>query len=68
VQTITLTLNIGYNGAGIIGADRTTSFPHYSNVGDSLSGQTVSQILTAANGALAGDSLPLGMNSAVLRR
>ncbi len=61
VQAATLTLNIGFNHAGMIGAGP-NNFGSlvYNNASDSLSGQTVSQILEAANGALAGGSLPAG--------
>ena len=63
MQTITLTLNIGFNQAGAIGAGP-NNFGSllYSNTNgtDSLSGLTISQILAAANAALAGQGLPAG--------
>ena len=61
LQTIALTLNIGFNRAGVIGAGP-NNFGSliYTKEGDSLSGRTVSQVLEAANGALAGQGLPAG--------
>jgi hypothetical protein len=60
-QTITLTLNIAFNTAGVLGVGP-NNFGSlvYTKSGDSLSGFTVNQILAAANRALAGMGLPPG--------
>jgi hypothetical protein len=60
-QTITLTLNIAFNTAGVIGVGP-NNFGSliYTKSGDALSGLTVNQILDAANHALAGLGLPAG--------
>jgi hypothetical protein len=63
LQTLTLNLNIGFNQAGVIGAGPNNfgSLLYSSTNGnDSLSGISVSQILAAANTALAGQGLPAG--------
>jgi len=60
-QAITLSLNIGFNRAGVLGiGPNNFGALVYSRAGDSLSGMTVSQILAAANQALAGLGLPTG--------
>jgi hypothetical protein len=60
-QTITLTLNIGFNSSGALGiGPNNFGSLIYTNSGDSLSGLTVSQILDIANRALAGLGLPAG--------
>ncbi len=60
-QALLLTLNIGFNSAGILGSGP-NNFGSllYSNGSDSLNGQSVSQILGAANQALSGLALPAG--------
>jgi hypothetical protein len=60
-QTITLTLNIAFNTAGVLGiGPNNFGSLIYTKSGDSLSGLTVNQILDAANRALAGMGLPAG--------
>jgi hypothetical protein len=61
LQSAALSLNIGFNQAGVIGAGP-NNFGSlvYSNGNDALSGMTISQILDAANAALAGQGLPAG--------
>jgi hypothetical protein len=62
-QALLLTLNIGLNTAGMLGAGP-NNFGSlvYTNTGDALNGQSISQILVAANQALAGLALPAGYN------
>jgi hypothetical protein len=56
-----LTLNIGFNNAGLLGSNMTGwANLVYINPGDSLSGRSITQILAAANDALAGLGLPAG--------
>jgi len=67
LQTITLTLNVGFNQAGVIGAGPNnfgSLVYNNTNGSDPLRGMTVSQILAAANGALAGQGLPAGYDFA----
>jgi hypothetical protein len=60
----TLALNIGFNAAGVTGSAFTNFgslvYYNYPGMPDSLSGMTISQILGAANTALAGLGLPAG--------
>jgi hypothetical protein len=57
----TLTLNIGFNDAGVNGSNQTGwSGLIYVNPGDSLSGLSITQILGVANDALGGLGLPAG--------
>jgi hypothetical protein len=60
-QAVTLALNIRFSTLGVIGVGP-NNFGSliYTQPGDSLSGSTVSEILAAANGALAGLGLPEG--------
>jgi hypothetical protein len=60
-QAATVTINIALNTAGVIGAGP-NNFGSliYTQDGDSLSGLTISEILAAANRALAGLGLPAG--------
>jgi hypothetical protein len=60
-QTITLTLNIAFNTAGVIGiGPNNFGSLIYTKSGDSLNGLTVKEILDVANHALAGLGLPAG--------
>ncbi len=61
-QTLALTLNVGFNTAGVlgIGPNNFGSLVYTNSGSDSLNGMTVSQILAAANQALAGLGLPPG--------
>src|SRR5690242_6143470 len=55
LQTIVLSLNIGFNNAGVLGtASNNFGSLIYTNAGDSLSGLPVGKIVDAANRALAG--------------
>lgn len=61
-QTTTLTLNVGFDAAGVSGGSDPSDFGDLTlcNTGTSLDGQTVSQILGTANTALGTASLPSG--------
>jgi len=61
-QTATLALNLGFNAAGVLGGNTNFGTNVYLNIGvaDSLSGYTVSLLLTVADQALAGYPLPSG--------
>ncbi len=61
-QTLALTLNVGFNAAGFLGASNVFGNLVYTNSGDSLNGLNVNQILNVANQALAGLPLPAGYN------
>jgi hypothetical protein len=66
-QTLALTLNIGFNTAGVLGAGPNSfGWLIYTNGGDSLNGLTINQILDAANRALAGLGLPAGYDFSTL--
>jgi hypothetical protein len=60
-QTAALAISVAFSAAGVT-SNSTGNFGdlYYCNAGSSLSGQTVSYILGAANTALAGKGLPAG--------
>lgn len=66
-QTTTLALNVAFNNAGVAGS-AASGFPNlvYRNPSDSLDGMTVTQILAAADAALAGFGLPPGYSFGTL--
>jgi hypothetical protein len=66
-QALTLTINIKFNESGVIGVGP-NNFGSlvYTQPNDSLSGRTVSEILLAANRALAGQDLPAGYSASGL--
>ncbi|HSU56564.1 MAG TPA: immunoglobulin domain-containing protein, partial [Candidatus Dormibacteraeota bacterium] len=61
-QALLLTLNIGFNSAGVLGVGPNNfgSLIYSNGSADSLDGRPISKILDAANGALAGSGLPAG--------
>jgi hypothetical protein len=66
-QAVALGLNVGFNDSGVAGSPNADySSLIYVNPGDSLSGQSVSQILAAVNTALAGLGVPAGQSLASL--
>jgi hypothetical protein len=63
IQTAGLTVNLAFNAAGLLGGTNTNlgSLVYLKmDIFDSLSGLTITQILGAANQALAGNGLPAG--------
>ena len=59
-QVLALQLNVDFSNAGIAGFSTGFASLKLQNTGTSLDGQTVSQILSAANQALGGGALPSG--------
>ncbi len=60
VQVAALTVNVGFSNMSLKGMPAGFGDLIYINNGDSLSNQTVSQILAIANGVLGGQPLPQG--------
>ena len=66
-QVLALQLNVDFSAAGITqGPGGPLGNLTYTNIGDSLSGQTISQILAVANTALGGGTLPSGYTYSTL--
>jgi hypothetical protein len=63
IQTAALTLNLGFNAAGVFGGANTNLGDLVylkMDIPDALSGLTLTQIIAVANQALAGNGLPAG--------